>query len=913
MLKTQIAAITDFSTGQDTRTPILALPLTSSPNMRNWHCAGTKNKLVKRGGYTAVNSSDVPTDTLDVFYPPGYQSFDHTWRDTAANTNISQGFKPNTSNTVTKVRLWLKKTGAPTGNITISIETDSGGVPSGTSVSNGDSSNVDVTTLATTYGWIVFKFATNPTLTAGTQYHIVLKSSFSISNSAYVNWGADNYDLIYPNGVMSHYDGTTWTTEINYNACFEVYIINGLLGNVNSALFDFSSKSQLIGVFGTSLYGMNKNASGTPNGTWNPLDVSTVWDSYTVLMLHGDGTDDSTTITDEIGHTMTANGNAEIDTGVKEFGTGSIQFDGTNSYVTAPNGTVGPGTSTWYMGSDDFTIDFWVYIATLPSLNASYSIIGQWESVNARWGVDFNNIAGVYSWTIVFNNGSGQQVLTATTTISATTWYHIAVVRYGNNFMIFQNGVQIGATEAINDYLPQLGTSLLYIGVRNNGPDQFFNGNIDELRFSIGIARWTANFTPPSAAYSGASGALTSSRFWTFADWQSGTALINTDIGLYSFDGVSGDMVNAVSGSPIGKFMIIWNNYCMIFGLRGSANGYQYSALQDYTTWPNGNLFADAFDTNDGDVVTGVRILNGKLYVFKRYSIFRITYLGSNPTFQINQILGTGCPCHYVIKEVDLGGTIGSVLIFLTTDKKLAIFDGYNIQIINQNLTEKTNDLFEDSDDQPIAFSDMNYNYIDLFHAVAKTDTSEYILYCVLGNDTQVNYSFVYDWVTGGIFPYDNQIFASSLYAISTDKEETLYTGGYDGIMFQPESGNSDNGDAINAYWVSGKIKPQSSGLLTKMLWLFLYIKQVFSASPLTMNFQFRSDWNVSWQPVQTFNYNRDDEFASGATINFDIGTIENMFQVKIQDNSTQPAGTLYGIDLFGTQLGTEVEDSAVS
>ncbi len=911
MLKTQIAAITDFSGGQDTRTPIIVMPLTSSPNMKNWHTAGMKNRLVKRGGFSSINNTPVPTDNLDAFYPCGYQTFDHTWRDTAANTNIAQGFKCNTANTVTKVRLWLNKVGSPTGNITISIETDNGGVPSGSSVTNGDSNNFDVTTLATTYGWAKFTFATNPTLVVGTQYHIVLKSSFSISNSAYVNWGVDNYDVIYPNGLMSHYDGTTWTSEINYNACFEVYITNGLLGNVNSALFDFSSKSQILGVFGTSLYGMNKSALGTPNGTWMSLNASTQFDAYTVLMLHGDGTDESTTITDSTGiNTMTAHGNAEIDTGQKEFGTGSIQFDGTNSYVTAPNGTVGSGVSTWYMGSGDFTIDFWIYIAVLPTNNTSMTIIGQRESGTAIWGLDLNNVGGVYSWSFVFNNGAGQNLCQQTTTIGTTTWKHIEVVRSGNNFMIFEAGVQIGTTTVITDHLPQLSSSLLWIGARADSA-QFFNGNIDELRFSIGIARNTTNFTPAVAAYSGASGALTSSRFWTFADWQSGTALINTDIGLYSFSGVSGASVSVVSAAPLFKFLVIWQNYCMGFGLRGFPNGYQFSALNDYTSWPGANAFDTAFNTNDGDVVTGVRILKGKLYVFKRYSIFRVTYLGSNPTFQIDQVLGTGTPSHYSIKEVDLGGTIGTVLLFLTTDKKLAIFDGYNVQIINELMTEKTNDLFSDSD-TPIAFSDMNYTYTDLFHAVAKTDTSEYILYCVLNNDTTVKYAFVFDWKTGGIYPYDNQVFASSMYAISTNKLEILYTGGYSGTMSQVESGNSDNGSAINAYWVSGKIKPQSAGLLSKMLWLMLYIKQISSGSPLTMNFQYRSDWNVTWNPVQTFNYDRNDSFAFGSTVSFDIGTIENMFQIKIQDNSTQPAGTIYGADLFGQQMGAEVEDRAI-
>jgi hypothetical protein len=385
--------------------------------------------------------------------------------------------------------------------------------------------------------------------------------------------------------------------------------------------------------------------------------------------------------------------------------------------------------------------------------------------------------------------------------------------------------------------------------------------------------------------------------------------LINTDIGLYTYTGTGN--ISAVSAAPVCKFFIVWKNYALSFGLRGSPNGYQYSALNDYTTWPAASIFNNGFDTNDGDIVTGVRILKGKLYVFKRYSIFRLTLVGTNPTFQIDLIIGTGTPCHYAIKEVDLGGSIGTVLIFPTTDKKLAIFDGYNIQIINENLTEKTNDLFSDSD-TPIAFSDMNYTYTDLFHAVAKVDTSEYILYCVLNNDTTVKYAFAFDWKTGGVYPYDNQIFASSLYGFSTSKAKILYTVGQTGYMYQMESGNSDDGSAINAYWVSGKIKPQSIGLLTKLLWVLLYFKQVTSGSPLTINFQCRNDWDVTWQNLQALNYDKNDSLAFGITQSIDIGTIENMFQIKLQDNSTQPAPTFYGCDLFGQQLSVEIEDRAV-
>ena len=80
--------------------------------------------------------------------------------------------------------------------------------------------------------------------------------------------------------------------------------------------------------------------------------------------------------------------------------------------------------------------------------------------------------------------------------------------------------------------------------------------------------------------------------------------------------------------------------------------------------------------------------------------------------------------------------------------------------------------------------------------------------------------------------------------------------------------------------------------LAVKMLQAGVNIKEITSGSTLNMYFQFRSDWNVSWSTAEAFNYEHNDELAFGKTALFDIGTIENMFQVKIKDNSTNPAPT---------------------
>lgn len=898
--KQAVNVINDFSGGQDTRTPILYMPLTKSPNMRNWHCAGIKERLIKRGGFSKINSSAVETDGLDVCYPPGYQTTDHSLRDTATNTQIAQGFKLNVSSTVTKVKLWLKKTGTPGGTdtVTLAIQSDSSGVPSGSAITNGTATSVDISdTITTSYSWVIFTFSTPPSLTAGTQYHLVLSGAFTVNSSNYISWGIDNYDVIYPDGSMSVYDATTWTTEATFDACFEVYTVNGAKGDDCNGLFDFSSKSMLLGVWGTSLYKMDKNVLGTPDGTWEPITLSGgSWDSYTKLMLHGDGSDASTTITDEIGKTVTVNGNAQIDTAIKKFGTGSILFDGTGDYLILAD------SDDWRFGSGDFTIDCWVYLTSTN--NATIVAHGPDTDVD-----DFYFFITPTAIAFrAFNSSSIVVDLSLAWAGSQNTQYHVAVVRYIDTVTIYINGVSIGSATASGSFSSLAAT--LNIGMQGT-VTRPFTGQIDELRISKGIARYIANFTPQTSAYSASSAPLTSSRYLTFADWQSGRALINTDIGLYTYTGTGS--VSVVSAAPISKFIVIWKNYCLAFGLRGSPNGYRYSNILDYTTWDSANSFVNAFNTNDGDVITGVRLLKGKLYVFKRYSVHRVTYLGSNPTFQIDQILGVGTPSHYSIKEIDFGGDIGTALMFLTTDKKLAIFDGYNVQTINENLSEESNDLFGSADDQPLSFADMNYTYTDLFHAAVKTDTSEYILYCVLGNDTAINYAFVFDYKTGGIYPYDGQIFSSSLYAISTNKNKMLYTAGYSGYMWQMESGNDDDGSLINSYWVSGKIKPSNATLLNRLLQLGLHFKQVSSGSTINLNLQYRLDWNTSWSVAEQTNYDRNDDYAFGKTALFDIGTIENMIQLKVKDNSSNPAPTIYGVDLYGELLGVSVGDRAVA
>lgn len=132
-----------------------------------------------------------------------------------------QGIQLDADSNVSKVRLWLKRVGSPTGNLTVKIETDSGGEPSGTTVTNGTSNTVAASSLSTGYGWIEFDFATPPSLTGSTQYHSVLETTDSYDEFDYVVWGADSSAPGYASGEMKSKSSGVWSSE-SADAIFEV-------------------------------------------------------------------------------------------------------------------------------------------------------------------------------------------------------------------------------------------------------------------------------------------------------------------------------------------------------------------------------------------------------------------------------------------------------------------------------------------------------------------------------------------------------------------------------------------------------------------------------------------------------------------------------------------------------------------
>ena len=187
---------------------------------------------------------------------------------------------------------------------------------------------------------------------------------------------------------------------------------------------------------------------------------------------------------DRDGKTILRNQNPVTDTAIKKFGTSSLILDGAEDSISvASNNDFGFGT-------DDFTIEGFFYFD---------SVTGTRSLIDLRAGADTD--VGPY---LNLNTGNpevyinGATVLSSATTLTTSTWYHIAVSRSGTTMRLFVDGVQKDSATVSTD----LGVAKpLVVGAKWSTSAEYLDGNVDEIRISKGVARYTSAFGAIAAEF----------------------------------------------------------------------------------------------------------------------------------------------------------------------------------------------------------------------------------------------------------------------------------------------------------------------------------------------------------------------------------------------------------------------------
>lgn len=215
-------------------------------------------------------------------------------------------------------------------------------------------------------------------------------------------------------------------------------------------------------------------------------------DSFTKVLLHLDGANASTVITDEIlGKTWTANGGAKISTAQSKFGGASVLFNGSTDWIDTPD------HADFALGSGNFTFDFWIRRAAINSLQ---NIFGQNDSSLSTAALSIMCWVGSNNKVVIDFYGTSNKELTSVGLISDTNWHHTAIVRNGNTLFLYLDGIQDSSID-VTGLTANDSSNKFAVGRAGEYTSTPFNGYIDEFRFSKGVARWTTNFTPPTAPY----------------------------------------------------------------------------------------------------------------------------------------------------------------------------------------------------------------------------------------------------------------------------------------------------------------------------------------------------------------------------------------------------------------------------
>ena len=238
---------------------------------------------------------------------------------------------------------------------------------------------------------------------------------------------------------------------------------------------------------------ISNTARYTANFT--PSTTAFTSDANTKLLIHSDTTDDGVTFTDSSssGHTVNAVGDVKHSATEKKYEQSSIYFDGTGDHLSVPD------NSDLNFGSNDFTIEMWIKTSTGNKGILEHSDYTGTSGNFSIFSVGLH-ISSSHLYTQVCIGGS-RHAMTSSSNIANNVWHHIAVVRYGNVFKSYIDGVEestVTASGSLNDV-----SNPMKIGdAPYNGTTYAFNGYMDEIRIS-NTARYTSNnFTPPTATFS---------------------------------------------------------------------------------------------------------------------------------------------------------------------------------------------------------------------------------------------------------------------------------------------------------------------------------------------------------------------------------------------------------------------------
>ena len=184
------------------------------------------------------------------------------------------------------------------------------------------------------------------------------------------------------------------------------------------------------------------------------------------------------------------NTNTTLDFTRKKFGLASARFDGTANLSFTDDVSFGL--------PNDFTIEFWFYTDALPATDPVYPLSKTASALgtSGTWSLGMPSTGAI---AFIDNSGGTEVSIGVLGTVTAATWHHIAISRSGATLRGFLDGA-LGFT--VTNSTNWSNTEALLVGTSAFGTSPNITGNIQDLRITKDVARYTSAFTRPAKAFS---------------------------------------------------------------------------------------------------------------------------------------------------------------------------------------------------------------------------------------------------------------------------------------------------------------------------------------------------------------------------------------------------------------------------
>jgi len=517
---------------------------------------------------------------------------------------------------------------------------------------------------------------------------------------------------------------------------------------------------------------------------------------------------------------------------------------------------------------------------------ASFGAIGTANWYNAvAWVDSTNNLIGI-SVNLAFNTSaytSGMYVGTAPFSLAsvnggATYFFDgkIDETGYWNLVLNSGNRIDLYNSTSANSYQPAFSTY----------PWASFDFGASALRW-LTVGAGTGVYASSDLGVHWVTIATDRSATYQYYDRSKNVEVLTSDAydTPLAWSGSAGTFATVLnSAAPLCKYNINFSGFLILLNSNTRKRSFNYidENLQlTGTGWLNFDIPSSA-----DDEITAVFVLRRYLYVSTRYKIFRVTYVGGNPDWQFVEIKNWGFIPRTAKKLIITNNqpgvgfyySIGEVVVGLTYDRKIRIFDGSGDQIISNNI---------EKDNRECDFAIEKIPYIGSGPVItfAEVDPNQnvYKLVCAIGgNSSQTTHMMNYDGRSMSLYTYANQQYNCMCMAESAN-QRFLMAFDRSGFCHMMDSGNLDgNVTPINDYFVSPLLFEKTPSQVSKGHKVDFFFSNTTAGN---VYFLERVDYENIYHPKATFNINGSDQRIMRYE-SVDTPTSFNVYQFMLTSSS---------------------------